>query len=404
MKEPKTPDEIMATFKDLPLDFEPGTNFSYSNSGYIVLGAIIEAVSGQEYPDYIEQHIFQKIGMKNTHYGRDDDSYENMAIGYSLGADGFEKALEHSMTFPYAAGSIISTVGDQFIWIEAIRNNTLISEESKQKAWANTRLPNGKLTNYGFGWMMNEVNGAPSIEHGGGIFGFVSSGIYVHEKDVFVSILTNRDGVSPDEIAVKVAAIALGKPYVDPPKIEVPTEVLKEYVAIYEFEDGTTRTITEDGGQLYSQRTGSAKLPIYPYAENKFFFTDNFTRLEFKRDNMNRIGSVVTFYRIDEAVARRTDKEIVEKVAVALPVEKLERLVGQYELAPNFIMKIFVNDGKLFGQATGQQAFELSAKDELHFFLTVVDAEIAFVEGEDGSIESLILYQNGQEIPGKKLE
>jgi CubicO group peptidase (beta-lactamase class C family) len=400
----KTPEAIMASFKDLPLDFDPGTDFSYSNSGYIVLGILIEKLSGQDYGSFIEENIFKKIGMNSTYYGRDSDDYANMATGYSLGADGFEPAMKYSMTFPYAAGSIISTVGDQFMWIKAIRDNKLISAKSKQKAWANTRLPNGELTNYGFGWMMNDVNGSASIEHGGGIFGFVSSGIYVPEEDVFVSILTNRDGVSPDEIAVRIAGMAVGRPYADPPKIDLPSAVLKEYVAIYEFKDGSTRTITEENGQLYSQRTGSTKLPIYPYAENKFFFADNFTRLEFKRNNMNRIGSVATYYRIDEAVAKRTDKEIVEKVAVDLPLEKLERLVGSYELAPGFIMKVFISEGKLYGQATGQQAFELSAKDDLNFFLTLVDAEIEFVESDDGTIESLILHQGGQHIPGKKIE
>ncbi len=400
----KTTAEMLATFKDAPLDFEPGQQFLYSNSGYIVLGAIIEAVSGESYGSFIEEKIFKKIGMNNTHYGLDTDNYPNMATGYSQGAEGFEKAMELSMTQPYAAGSIISTVGDQFIWIQAIRDNKLISEASKQKAWTPTTLPDGSSTNYGFGWMMNEVNGSPSIEHGGGIFGFVSSGVYVPGEDVFVSILTNRDGISPDEIAVRAAAIAIGKPYDNPTTIDVPAEKLQEYVAIYEFEDGTTRTITLDGDQLYSQRTGGGKLPIYPYAENKFYFADNFTRLEFKRNNMNKIGSVVTYYRINEAVAKRTNRKITEKVAVIIPEEKLEHLVGNYELAPNFIMKIFIAEGKLMGQATGQGAFELSAKDELHFFLTVVDAEVDFVEAEDGSIESLILHQGGQDIPGKKID
>jgi len=403
--ESKTVDEMLAFFKDEPLDFKPGTDWSYSNSGYIVLGAVIEKVSGISYEEFIEKNIFNKIGMNHTYYGRDDEKIAELAIGYSKKVGGtFEKAMEMSLTQPYAAGSIISTVGDQFIWIKAIRDNKLISEESKKSAWTSAILPNGKNTHYGFGWMQNEIAGYQSIEHGGSIFGFVCSGVYIPEQDIFVSILSNRDGVSPDEIAVRIAAAVAGHPYVIGATIPLTKQEMEEYVAVYDFEDGSTRTITTDGENLYSQKSGSVKLKIIPVAKDEFVFEGyEMSTIKFKRNNMNRIGGAVAKFRVDEISGKRTNKEIVERVEIKLAKDQLERLQGEYQLAPEFTIKVSVRDDKLIAQATGQPEFELFATSPLNFFLKVVDAQIDFVEGETGEIESMILHQGRQDMPGMKL-
>lgn len=398
-------DEMIDVFKNEPMHFEPGTQWEYNNSGYFLLGAIIEKASGMTYADFLQQNIFNPLEMKNTRYGSRKELIMNRAAGYDRAPDGFFDNAEFlSMTQPYAAGSIMSTVGDMALWMEALKANKLISAESLKKAWTNYPLKNGNPTNYGYGFAISDINGSPTIEHSGGIFGYSSNGIYLPDEDLYTIILTNCSCNSPYDFSTRIAAIAIGKPYTEPEPIPLSAEELDEYVAIYEFEDGSTRTITREENQLYSQRTGGSKFAIYPYEKDKFYFKDSFTRLTFERNNMNRIGAVITTSRGDVSRAKRTNRKIEEKVAVELSTDKLERLVGKYELAPNFLMEIRVENGKLFGQATGQPAFELFAKDELHFFLTVVDAELEFVEGDNGEIESLILHQGGREMPGKKVD
>ena len=400
----KSVDEMIDVFKNEPMQFEPGTQWAYNNSGYFLLGAIIEKVSGMPYAEFLQEKIFTPLGMRNTRFGSRKELIMNRAAGYDRAPNGFFDNAEFlSMSHPYAAGAIMSTVGDMAIWMEALKANKLISAESLKKAWTNYTLANGEPTNYGYGFMVNEINGSPTIEHSGGIFGYSSNGIYLPQEDLYTIILTNCSCNSPYEFSTRIAALAIGKPYTDPAPIVLTDTELDEYVGIYAFEDGSTRTITRDKSQLYSQRTGGSKTEIYPYEKDKFYFEDSFTQLIFERNNMKRIGRVITKNRGELSTAKRTNRKIEEKIAVQLPIAQLERLTGTYQLAPNFMMEISVENGSLIGQATGQPAFTLSAQDQLHFFLTVVEAEIEFVEDEDGQIVSLILYQGGQKVPGKKV-
>lgn len=399
-----TVDEMLDLFKDLPLDFEPGSQWSYSNSGYIVLGAIIEKVSGISYEEFIEERIFKAIGMNHSIYGTKNEIVKNRAQGYDPNTeDGFNNAEYLSLTQPYAAGSIMSTVEDQNTWIHAIKDNTLINEASKKKAWTNYETTQGVKTNYGYGWMFNEVFGNRSIEHGGGIFGFVSSGIYLPEPDVFVSILTNRSGISPENIAVRIAALAMGKSYDNIEPISMSPEELDEYVAVYAFENGTTRTITREENQLYSIRTGGSKFPIYAYAKDQFYFENSLTRLQFTRNNLNKIGAAITKTRGTVEEAKRTNQEIVEKVAIELSASELAKFAGKYELAPGFVLTIRTEKNKIFAQATGQGEFEIYPKSPMRFFVKVVDAEIEFMGNENEEITKLILYQGGRELQGEKI-
>ncbi len=399
-----TVDQVLALFKDLPLDFTPGEKWNYSNSGYILLGAIIEKVSGMSYEEFIESRIFKPAGMAHSSYGRHAELVPNRSAGYmELNETTYVNAEYVSLTQPYAAGSLMSTVGDMFLWQNAMNSNKFISQKSKEKAWKNYTLTNGQPTNYGYGWMPNEIFGSPTVEHSGGIFGYSSNGIYAPNEDVYVIILTNCMCNNPTELSLEIAALAIGKPLANPKTIALTDEQLQEYVAIYEFEDGTFRTITSSENQLYSQRSGGMKLEIYPYKTDEFYFKDSFTRLQFTRNNMNQIGTVVTTSRNLNQSAKRTDKQIVENVEIALTAEELKRFAGDFELAPNFIITIREREGKLFAQASGQQEFEIFPKSALVFFTKIVDAEIEFIAAPDGNIESMILHQNGQNMPGKKL-
>ncbi len=397
-----TTQEVIDIFKNEPLDFVPGTNFSYSNSGYVLLGAIIEKVSKKSYAEFIQERIFTKIGLNHTYYGSRSQIIPNRACGYQPTKDGFINAEYLSFSQPHAAGAIMSTVEDQNTWIHAIANNTLISEESKQKAWKSYTNQFDKALNYGYGWVISQLDDKKTVEHGGGIFGFTSYGIYIPSEDVFVSILTNRDGFSPESVAIKSAAAAINFSVENPPILKLSAQQLKEYEAVYAFEDGTTRTITVKEDHIFSVRTGGSVYEIFPYQEDKFFFNNSFTRLTFKRNGMHQITAVVSNNRGVKEVAKKTDQEISVVEEIALDPKALEKFVGEYELDPNFIITVSIQNGKLFGQATGQPAFELYAKSELEFFLKVVDAQVEFVLNDQGDVAALILHQGGQDLKGVK--
>ena len=396
--------ELIAMFNSQPFDFAPGEKWMYDNSGYILLGAIIEKVSGMSYAEFLQQNIFDPLQMKNSTYGDRKSIIVGRAEGYEKVGDGYTNAEYLGKNQAYAAGAIISTVDDMWKWQQGLINNKLISEASFKKATTNYPLNNGKKTGYGYGFLIDELKGSPTIEHSGGIFGYTCNGIYLPNEKTYVIFLTNESNVDPAKPSLQAAALAINQPLSDPKAIAMTEEQLQEYVAVYEYEDGATRTITLENGQLYSQISGSTRYEIFPFAADKFFIKDSFLRLTFQRDNMNQIGSVLSENRSDKKVAKRTDKAPEVKQEIDLDTEQLQRFIGEYKLAPDFSITITLSEGKLYGKGTGQSPFQLYPKSEYTFFLKVVDAEIDFIPSATGEIDSMILHQGGQDIPGEKVK
>ncbi len=165
--------ELIAVFKDKPFDFEPGERWAYNNSGYILLGAIIEKVAGTSYEAFMQKNVFDPLGLKHTCYGSATRIIPQRIPGYGPGPNnGFANADYLSMTLPYAAGSLLSTVDDLAAWNEALLAGRLIKPETLAKAWTNYKLKDGSSTGYGYGWMIGTFEGRRLITHGGGINGF----------------------------------------------------------------------------------------------------------------------------------------------------------------------------------------------------------------------------------------
>jgi CubicO group peptidase (beta-lactamase class C family) len=399
-----TPMELIGHFKDLPMDFETGERYAYNNSAYILLGYIIEQLSGLSYEDFIQKNIFNKLGMKNSYYGSRSRIIPNRANGYQPDTQGGLRNADYlSMSLPYAAGSLMSTVDDMFLWNKAIHQNTLISEKSKKLAFTNYTLNNGKHINYGYGWGINELAGFTSIEHTGGIFGFTTSGIYVPEENIYSIVLTNKDdGTGPEPLNLQATAIVLGKPLIKKPAVTLTEEQLNKWTGAYQFEE-VTRFITLEEGSLYSTREGGQPFKLIPLSENEFQFDSSFTTYIFSIKN----GKKETLFadRINKSKGVETDKKPEpEKESLLLPQEILMTYEGTYELQPSFHIVVTTKGNQLFAQATGQPQFELFAESENTFFLKVVEAKVTFNKNPDGTIKSLTLFQGGQEMEGKKIK
>lgn len=396
-----TPEELINRFKNEPMDFNPGEEYRYSNSGYILLGYIIEKVSGQTYEDFIEQRIFKPLGMVSSYYGSHKELIKNRASGYQKSQEGFINAAYLSMTLPYAAGSIMSTVDDLLIWQNAIAKNKLIKKTSLQKATNGSKLNNGKSIAYGYGWSKNTINGALTYQHGGGIFGYTSMGIYLPEEKVYVIGLTNCNCKNILEVVNKIAALAIGKPYPKAKDAITLTEAqLKKWTGTYEFENKKISHVILENGKLYSKTDGFPKYQIYPLSEDKFFYLNGGASLEF---SIKEGKKQAIFKSINKnAVGIETDK-VKTKKEIFVPTDILKQYVGKYQLAPNFIITVEVKDGKLFAQATGQPQFQIFAEDEDTFFFKVVEASMDFNKSDSGTVSSLTLHQSGQHIEAKRI-
>lgn len=207
-KKDLTPAELIDFFKNEPIDFLPGEKFKYNNSGYAILGYIIEIITGESYADFVEERIFKELEMTASQYASHREVIHNRASGYQ-NKEGYMNSREISFTLPYSSGSLMSTVNDMFIWQEAIKNNLLISKETTEKAFTNYTLNSGESINYGYGWHIKEKNGIHVREHGGSIFGFKSMGVYLPDADIYVIGLNNCDCNSPTEITREIAELVI---------------------------------------------------------------------------------------------------------------------------------------------------------------------------------------------------
>jgi len=281
-----SPIEIIDFFKDEPMDFDTGEEYRYNNSAYIILGYIIEEIAGISYAEFIDSRIFKPLGMEHSFYGSKTQLIPNRAYGYQPTREGgYQNAAYLSMTLPYAGGSLMSNVDDLLIWQQAIHNNTLITAESKKRAFTNGSLNNGDPINYGYGYSINEIAGIPSIEHGGGIFGYECYATYVPSEDLYAVILTNRNGNGPTDLTVRIAALAMGKPYPEAGEgISLSEPQLKKWVGSYTFPDGAIRHITVENGKIFSQREGSTTFELIPLSENEFAFTGSLARYSFETE------------------------------------------------------------------------------------------------------------------------
>lgn len=205
-----TPKELVDFFKDEPVGFSPGEKFEYNNSGYVVLGYIIELVSKNTYKDFIEKSIFKKLGMNNSRYATDSEIVKKRAYGYhNRGV--YTNKMNVSLSIPYASGSLMSTVDDMLKWQEAINNNLLVSQSTIDKVFNKNTLNNGAQFTYGYGWHLKDIDGVPTREHGGSVFGFKSMGVYVPSLDIYVIGFSNCDCNSPTQVARDITALVIKK-------------------------------------------------------------------------------------------------------------------------------------------------------------------------------------------------
>jgi len=281
-----TPQQLLDRFKNKPLDFEPGTKWSYSNSGYVLLGYIIEKVSGGSYQRFLQENIFNPLGMKDSGYDSNSAVILHRVSGYTRGPDGIENAGYINMTVPFSAGGLYSTTEDLLRWHRGLFGGKVLSAASLQKM--TTPFKN----NYAMGLMVETHHGRRVISHGGGIEGFNTAASYWPDDKLSVIVLANLNGQAPDEIANDLAAVVHGEQVTLPSErkgTELSAEALKPYVGVYEYQPGLNLTITQDKGHLMAQLTGQPQLHIYPESPTKFFWKEVDAQIEFTKDLSGKV-------------------------------------------------------------------------------------------------------------------
>jgi CubicO group peptidase (beta-lactamase class C family) len=280
MREDRTPREVEALFDGEPFDFEPGKGWHYDNSGYVLLGEILEKVTGKPYAELVTETIFRPLGMNDTRYGSDAPIVPKRVAGYVKTPDGVANAPFLSMTQPYAAGALVSTVDDLARWHRALDEGAVLKPESVRRMWTPARLPDGTDTRYGFGWIVWSLDGHPVVEHGGGINGFQTANLRLPDERIYVAVLSNCGGCAdPRSLALSAATLVAGRPWAERPAAGLATETLDHYAGRYRDADGDDWVVEREDDHLVV--TAGRRWRAWPFSENAFFFRDAVREIRF---------------------------------------------------------------------------------------------------------------------------
>ena len=393
--------QMIDYFKNDPIEFTPGTKHAYNNSGYFLLGAIIEKLSGQSYAKFVEQRIFVPLGMTHTAYEGHERASVLRVAGHEKTATGFGPSKPLSMSQPYAAGSLVSTVDDLAKWDAAISAGKLLTPASWKQAFTAYTLADGKSTDYGYGWAIGKLRGSPAIFHGGGINGFSTYAMRLPREKVYVALLTNSDSgmADPALITRKAAALAIGNAFPEYKAITLNAAALDALAGNYKVDETTNRVVWREGDRLVMQRSGRAPVALYAFAPDRFFLKESTDTLTFSRNAKGDVEQVTVHGDDADFVNPRTGAAPAPRVAVTLDKAALDAFVGRYELKPGFVIELTRDGENMYGQATGQPKLLLTPVSRSTFYVKEIDAEIRFDNGN----AQMMLLQGGRSVPAKRL-
>ena len=409
------------------LEFEPGTKYSYNNSGYFLLGAIVERITGKTYEQALKEMIFDKVGMKNTGYDLHSPLLAKRASGYAKTPSGYLNATYLDMSIPYAAGSMYSTVEDLYLWDQALYTDKLLTPASKELMYKPF------LQDYAYGWVVTKTSfkvkdqPVPVITHGGGINGFATTIVrFPNEKNLIV-ILDNTGSQNLNQLSDRIAKILYGQAY-DLPKMSIAAVVEKTIsdkgidAAVAEYRDlkakaSPTHDFAESELNALGYRLMQAdkmKEAVEIFKLNVEAYPQGFNTYDSLAEaymNTNQRDLAITNYKKSlELNPKNTDaiealKKLENPAAPATAeATTFDAYVGEYELAPGFVLRVFREGEKFMTQATGQNQIEIFADADGSFSPRTFPAKLTFIKDADGKVTSVKLTQGGRETVGKKIK
>ena len=297
-----TEDELLKKAEALPIDFPVGSNWSYRNTNYMLLGILIHKVTGMFYADYLAERIFKPLGMTSTHLISDANITPNRASGYEIHGDKLQNQEWVSPTFNSTAdGALYFNVIDLARWDGALYGTSLLKQSSLDRIWTVYPLNNGQPNpaHYGFGWEINTMNGHKVIEHGGAWQGFTCDISRYVDDSLTVVVLTNLDAghARPDRIAHQVAGLVNPALMPPPPKehheVAIDAKLFDGYVGVYQLAPNINLTVARDGDHLTVQVTGQSAFPIFPEGPRDFFLKVVDAQITFVTDSSGRATELI---------------------------------------------------------------------------------------------------------------
>lgn len=276
-----TREYVLDLFQTKDLEFAAGTRYNYSNSGYYLLGLLIESVSEQDYFEFLKDNILRPLGLTATYSGAYEEVVPYQARGYVVTADGFQHAPPTHHLAPFAAGMLSASAADVARYRHRIFTSPAISQRLRELITTTGRFVDGTDHRYSLGALViSDFHGYRRIEHNGAISGFVGEHVYFPDHDLTVVVLVNANGapVSPDSLAAALSREIFGIPEPDVMEVEVSQQLLESYVGLYRMSPfwlaGEFKRVVFENGilalQIDPDSEHPARIPLLPRAEGEF--------------------------------------------------------------------------------------------------------------------------------------
>lgn len=392
---------FISTYKPIR---EVGAEYEYSNLAQGLLGHILALNGGVSYESLMIDNIAWPLGMKETKIALDQKMSDNLATGHSGGAE----VENWDLPTLAGAGAIRSSTADMIKFVAANLGLTQSSLLPSMQLSHTIRHNKAGEMRVGLAWHVKQGAEGDVVWHNGGTGGYKSFAGFVKETGKGVVILTNSTE-SVDDIGMHLldsdSELKKVKPKED--AVQVPEKVLERYVGTYELSPAFRIVITREGTRLFEQATGQGKLEVFAKNDTDFFLKVVDAQITFQVREDETVESMTLFQNGQKMIGKRLEEGAVSEApsmpeVVPVAEEILERYVGSYQLATSFSITITREGTQLFEQATGQGRLKIFAKSETEFFMTAVDAQATFQMKDDGTVESMTWFQNGQQIVGKK--
>ena len=313
----KTPEQQINFFRNKPLNFQPGSNFEYNNSGYVLLGYLIEKISGQSYQDFVLNNIFKILEMNDSGYDSHSEIILHRASGYMVSTNGIRNADFLDMSIPYSAGSLYSTTHDLLRWEQSLFGGKILSAESLKKMMVPFK------NDYAFGVRIYSLNEHKIISHAGGTSGFNTKLIYSPDDKLTVIVLANLNalGYVAQDLALKLVNLAHGKSVTLPSErkeVILSSELLNQYVGAYNIDPyvggyGITPlrqlVISLENGYLMIQETNQPKTQLFPESETKFCGRIPDVQIEFISAANGKISKFVLHQDGEDSIGKKITLE-----------------------------------------------------------------------------------------------
>ncbi|HZH30391.1 MAG TPA: serine hydrolase [Pyrinomonadaceae bacterium] len=420
--------EFVKKYASGDLEFEPGAKYRYNNSGYFLLGAIIEKVHGKPYEQVIKENIFEPLGMKNSGYDRHNTILSKRASGYQKTPAGYVNAPYLDMSIPYAAGSLYSTVEDLYLWDQALYADKVVSAKSREVMYKPF------LDNYAYGWNISKVTLGQSkevvnsIAHSGGIHGFSTLLTrYPDQKHLVVLLDNTARGENLGRINRDLTNILYNQPF-EMPKQSIAEALMKTITergdvaagirqyrelkatqaAAYDFGEGELNAL---GYQLLGANKLKEAIEIFklnveahPQAANPYDSLGEAYLVAGEREL-----ALANYRKAVELNPKNSNAAAIIKNLESPPAKvdpaALDAYAGEYDVTGLGLLEVSKDGEKLYAAPRGQRKVELVSQGDNRFFAAAVNFHLTFFKDDKGQVTHLLMRRpDGREIQAKKVK